>query len=167
MPHKTPFTLMSITAVVFITLALSGCTLFFTTPSNDSPASSDTTIIITSPQAARDAALVYLRDHHGKTVPLTTTVWTEENITPAGATNTTALRFQANNWLVSVIFPNTEPQKTIYTVLIANDYTNFTWEGRVDAFGQVFETSYSELPRETTNTPTLTPQPSATPTPAP
>jgi len=122
-------------------LILGSCTLPFF---GESDAGVDTGILdnqpqisIDTPQAARNAAMLYIRDHYGLFVPTKNEAWNEEDITPQGMVGSSAYQYIAGNWSASVIFPLVPVNEIIYTVLITNEGINFAWEGVVEAFGQV------------------------------
>ena len=167
--YKPFFILLTLIGI----LVIGGCTLpFLGEPDADAQADfpdSAPQLAVDSPQAARNAAMLYIRDHHGLFVPLKDEAWVEEMITPEGVVGSSAYQFISGNWSVSVIYPILAPEETIYTVLVTNKGINFTWEGMVDAFGQVSETSSAmdqsidQLSGEQSQTPTPTATATATP----
>ncbi len=154
-------------------LILGSCTLPFF---GESDAGVDTGILdnqpqisIDTPQAARNAAMLYIRDHYGLFVPTKNEAWNEEDITPQGMVGSSAYQYIAGNWSASVIFPLVPVNEIIYTVLITNEGINFAWEGVVEAFGQVSETSSTtgHLSAQHSDEIAQTPTPTATSTPTP
>jgi len=154
-------------------LVIGGCTLpLLGEPDADAEADipdSGPQLAIDSPQAARDAAMLYIRDQYGLFVPTKGEAWAEKVITPEGVVGSSAYQFASGNWSASVIYPIVAPEEIIYTVLVTNKGMNFAWEGLVDAFGQVSETSSAmdqsidQASGEQGQTPTPTATATATP----
>jgi hypothetical protein len=177
-------------ALVSVVL-LSGCNLV-PAQTGGIPAvtpTADDTVKVTDARHARDAVLVYMRTNFGDIAPASGLMWVEENLTPEGLVGGSNLRYSADSWVVVITYPVVAPDATIYTVKMENETIGFTWEGLVDAFGQVVQTSVAlnlpptatpEVPQPTepsepeateppapTPTPTLPPTNMPTPTPTP
>ncbi len=162
---------LKFTLILIISALIGGCTLLTDAPPNtaDDAQTDEVTIVITGAQSARDAATIFVRDHYGLFVPLGDDHWLEENITPEDIVGTSAYQFTSGNWAVSILFPVIAPESIIYTVLVTNDSIQFSWEGQIDAFGEVAETasSTSQGSGISDAPPTLTFPPTATSTPTP
>ncbi|MCJ7701544.1 MAG: NBR1-Ig-like domain-containing protein, partial [Anaerolineales bacterium] len=109
---------------------------------------------VPGPESGRDSALNYVRDHHNIDLPFGTESWKGKNITPDGVTTSAAYEFSNAEWLVSVVYRVVEPDQRVYRVAISN-HVDFSWEGQVDAFGQVAESlvDYSPSADQATSTP--------------
>ncbi|MBC8333162.1 MAG: hypothetical protein H8E28_14375 [Anaerolineae bacterium] len=136
-------------------LLLSGCQ--FTLPQTDTNVNIDAdantttiTVVIGSPQSARDAVMLYIRDHYGLDIPVGGTAWTEEAFTAEGVTSTAALKFTANDWVATIIFPKLAPEAIIYTISIHNSDTGFRWEGQINADGTITEIVVQQFTPTTT-----------------
>ena len=95
-----------------------------------------------APEAARaacDSAWRYLIQEHGAQVTGESVVWSEENITPEGQVGSAAYRRTAGDMVMTVAYPITALEETVYRVSFDNTATGFHWEGDVDANGQVSE----------------------------
>jgi hypothetical protein len=85
---------------------------------------------------ARDAALAYIAENDGSTVPAGL-AWNEENVTPEDLLGSTTLRYTVEGWTVTVSYPIVAPEYTVYHVQVVNGASGYTWEGEVDATGAV------------------------------
>ena len=149
-------------------LLLSGCQ--FTLPQTDSNVNIDAnantttiTVVIGSAQSARDAVMLYIRDHYGLNIPSAGTAWTEEAFTAEGVTSTAALKFTANDWIATIIFPKLAPEAIIYTTSVHNSITGFNWSGQINADGTITEIIVQQS--TATNTIAENEQPVGTPSP--
>lgn len=93
-------------------------------------------ILVPDPEAARDAALSYLRTT-GDQVPSIRASWQSEDIMQEGVVGAGRFRFTTEHWTVEVSFPIVAPQATIYNVAITDSLTGYAWQGQVDASGRV------------------------------
>lgn len=123
---------------------------------------------VSDPKSARNAALIYIRDHFGFFVPTTADTWLEKDITPEGIVGSAGTQFTTGNWTISVIYPLTAPESTVFTIIMTNPGLQLFWEGQVNAFGRITETSAStdyveENSVVDSQTVASTPLPSATP----
>jgi hypothetical protein len=120
---------------------------------------------VSNPQAARDSALRYIRDHYGFFVPTSSQDWIEENITPEGIVGSAGVKFTSGGWTISAIYPTTAPEDIVYTIILTNPGLSLLWEGRVDARGNVTETLAKTDTEEDSGSQEITATPTATPTP--
>lgn len=91
------------------------------------------------PVHARGAALAYVIEHYGERAPAPSLTWTEERITPEGLAGSSTFLYTAGDWVITVSFPLVAPQNVIYQVVMINQKTEFRWEGKGNAAGQVKE----------------------------
>jgi len=89
--------------------------------------------------SARDAALDYVRARYGAGAPPAGLAWTEQRATPSGLVGGEMYTYTAGDWLIALSYPVVMPELTVYTVKMANGATGFSWEGQVDAGGNVIE----------------------------
>ncbi len=159
--------------LLIASMVLGSCTFPFVGESDTLPDTGiqdqESQIIVDSPHVARNTAMLYIRDHYGLFVPTKDEDWREENITPEGTVGSSAFQFISGNWSTSVIYPLVSLENISYTVLVTNPGIDFAWEGQVDAFGLVTETSsssgqFGSLSGDSSN---RTPTPTATVTPTP
>ncbi len=84
--------------------------------------------------------MVYVINHCGERVPTPRLTWLEEeDITPEGLAVHVAYWYTPGHWLVTICGARREP--AVYRVLVANEITEFQWEGEIDAAGQATETA--------------------------
>lgn len=88
------------------------------------------------PARARDAAMAYIWTE-GEPMPAFS--WSEEDLTPPGLLGSSTIRYTAGEWVVTVTFPIVAPENTIYQVNIVNTASGLSWDGEVDAQGNVRE----------------------------
>jgi len=88
--------------------------------------------------AARDAAVVFVREHYDH-APQDAVTWTEEKLTPEGLVGGVTWQYSAEDWVITVAYAVVAPEWTVYRVEMSNESTGFTWEGRVDGSGRVPE----------------------------
>lgn len=136
-----------LTIFVIALAAVAGCVL----PSpqaSPSPSSTidantdDTSIPPPDPKFAREAALSYMSIYHTQSAPKGELFWTEENITPEGLVGSNAVRYAAEDWIVTVSYPVVAPEAVIYQVEVTNEGDGIQWQGTVDAIGQITETTF-------------------------
>jgi hypothetical protein len=94
------------------------------------------------PVGARDAVLAYLAENYGGEAPAAGLAWTETHTKPEGLVGGESYEYAASDWLIAVAYPVVAPENVIYTIAVSNPATGFRWEGKVDAQGQVTETSF-------------------------
>jgi hypothetical protein len=163
---------MLVLALIFV-LLLTGCGIFSDEP--DTPPSETVNPglpPVIGPEAARDVALAYVRTFHPDAGLSEQAIWFEEEVTPSGLVGSATKQYRYETWVVTVTYPVVAPNDTIYTVSLDNSSTNTSWQGLVDAYGQVMETSFlvggtSTAQPTTTEVPTATSIPTSTPTPTP
>jgi hypothetical protein len=90
--------------------------------------------------AARDAALEYLSGEYAPDTPSTEQTWTRTRTTPEGLLGSETYEYRSGHWVVTISYPVVPPDRTVYTVLVANQETGFQWEGQVAADGAVTQT---------------------------
>jgi hypothetical protein len=125
---------------------------------------------IVDPKSARDVALAYIRTYHPGTGPSKDAFWFEETVYAEDQVELSTLIYRYESWVVQVTFPVVPPEGTIYTVTIERSTPKFQWQGLVNAYGQVAETSFTlqdSIPTVVPPTPTPTPTSSPTATPLP
>ncbi len=102
----------------------------------------DSSIRPPDPKFAREAAVSYMRIYHAQSAPKGELSWTEENTTPEGLVGSNAVRYTAENWIVTVSYPVVAPEAVIYQVEVTNEGDGIQWQGSVDAIGQITETAF-------------------------
>lgn len=94
-------------------------------------------------EAAREAALAYLRQSFGEQAPAEGLSWDAESVALGSEEQpllgASSLRFSAADWEVLITYPIVLPELTIYQVVVRNAASGFEWQGEVDASGQVRE----------------------------
>jgi len=120
------------------------------------------------PETARDVALAYIRTYHAGTGPSEGAFWFDETANAEGLVGSSTLIYRYEAWMVRVTFPVVLPEETIYTISVERHSPKFNWQGLVDAYGQVVETSFSVAdPQPTAPAATATPLPTPTASPLP
>lgn len=159
MNPKLPIRWYQFVLTLLSALILSGCTL----TSGDVVGSK--VMFVPDPQAGRDVALNYIRDHYDVDPPFGAESWSDRNITPADVTTSSAFEYIAGDWYVVIIYRIVDPVERVYRTTVTNQ-VNFTWEGEVNASGGVSETSvsFSQIPGEPIPTPDVGDFPFNTPT---
>ena len=144
-------------------LLFSGCQLL---PADSSPEveANPPVLPVDSAPGARDAAMLYIRDHYGLYVPPAGSAWNEQNLTPADVVSTSAFQFSLDHWIVNILFPTINPADIVYTISVHSPATGFAWEGLVDAHGNVTETRgyISPSSNNPANSPTIPPTSTST-----
>lgn len=120
-------------------LLFSGCQ-FLSADSSQGTEANLPELPVNSAPDARDAAMLYIRDHYGLYVPPAGSTWSEQNRTPADVVTTTAFQFTLDHWIVNILYPTVNPEEITYTISVHNPTTGFSWDGLVDAHGNVTET---------------------------
>jgi hypothetical protein len=105
----------------------------------DAGAAGEGMVAFLGPEAARDAALAYLAAEYGNQGPAPGVAWTEENRTPERLVGWSTFGYTSGDWDVEVSFPVVAPQDVVYEVTVRSEPGDFSWEGEVDAMGQVTE----------------------------
>jgi len=162
---QNPKSLGRAVLIIILTIFLSSCIFPPNTSTNDpvDPPAPQQDLPVTNSSAARDAALRFIRDHYGFFIPTANQPWVEENITPKGIVGSAGVKFISGSWTISVIYPITAPENTVYTIILTNPSLYLLWEGQVDAQENVTETSAS-TDYEDENTSNRTPTPTGTAT---
>jgi hypothetical protein len=94
-------------------------------------------------EAAREVVLAHLSAEYPQYAPPADLTWTQQDITSEGLVGSSSTRYSAGGWTLDVTFPLVAPQVTVYTVQVSDDASGFQWNGLVDAYAQVAETSVS------------------------
>ncbi|MFL7871606.1 MAG: NBR1-Ig-like domain-containing protein [Anaerolineales bacterium] len=128
----------------------------------------ETHLVVSSPDAARDVTLAYLRDDYSS-VPSPSAGWNKEIISSQDAVATNTFLYSFRNWTVSVVSPIVDPRTKVFTVIVSNQAQDFKWAGLIDAFGEIKKMGQFQptpVPPTPTFVPTNTPVPTSTPVPA-
>jgi len=91
--------------------------------------------------AARDTALLFIRDTYPTFAPHEDLTWSVENITAEGLVGSSSFQYSAEDWVITITAPVVAPEVVIYHVEVMNNASSFRWEGEVDANGHVTEIS--------------------------
>jgi len=123
---------------------------------------------VLGPEAARDAALDFVRVNFGSSAPSREMIWVGGEAPSDGLVGSSNFQYVTTGWVSRISFPLTAPDATIYTVKISQDTPGFSWEGSVDAYGQVVTAIVTiEVPSPTPEVvdpePTPTPEPTSNP----
>lgn len=147
---------ITILIVLLLAIAMSSCSL----SGQNGQTTTGGNPIVPGPQSGRDVALNYVRDHFGLVLKSGSENWVERNITPQGITTSAVYEFSQGDWIVTVVYRLVETSARIYKISIT-DHISFTWEGQVDAFGQVTELQVDNHLGEVvfSSTPTLVAEP--------
>jgi len=115
------------------------------------------------PEAARHATLTFIVSNYGENAPIAETIWVGGEIPTDGGVGSSTYQYVADDWVVRISFPIVAPGAIVYTVKVQGK--RMTWEGLVDAYGQVATTTVSFVePTATQIPPTPTNQPTSTST---
>jgi hypothetical protein len=118
---------------------------------------------VVGPDAAREVVLDFIRLNYGTSAPASDLVWSGDQVPTEGLVGLSTFQYTAYNWVMDIHFPVVAPDATIYTVAVQSS-SGFTWEGLVDAYGQVVTTAVTfDVPSGTEEV--AEPEPSLTPTP--
>jgi len=96
------------------------------------------------PEAARDAALVFVRLNFGSSAPGTDLIWGGGQNPAGDLVGSFTVQYFSDGWSAVVTFPVVAPNAAIYTVKIEGEL--FVWEGLVDAYGRTVTTTVSLEP---------------------
>jgi hypothetical protein len=91
--------------------------------------------------AARDAALLFIRDTYPTYAPHEDLIWSVENITAEGLVGSSSFQYSAEDWVITITAPVVAPEAVIYHIEVMSNASSFRWEGEVDANGHVIEIS--------------------------
>jgi hypothetical protein len=97
---------------------------------------------IISPESARDVVLAYIRTYHPGVGPSEDAFWFEETEPTENMVGSSSFTYRYEAWTVTVTFPVVAPDATIYTVTVEHASPKIYWQGLVDAYAQVVETSF-------------------------
>jgi hypothetical protein len=95
------------------------------------------------PDAARDAALAYVRDQYSSSAPGSDRIWVGSETQTDAMVGSSVFQYISDQWSIRVSYPLVAPQATIYTVALREKSPGFVWEGLVDAYGQAATTAVS------------------------
>ena len=94
-------------------------------------------------EAAREAALAYLRQSFGEATPAEGLSWDVESVALGSEEQpllgASSLRFSGSGWEILLTYPIVAPDQTVYQVVVSNATSGFEWQGEVDSSGQVRE----------------------------
>jgi hypothetical protein len=91
---------------------------------------------------ARDAAIGYLQEHDGQSVPGEDVEWQEEDTAPEGIAGAARREFSSGEWTVVVSYPVLPRELTVYQVLVlSGTEPPWQWEGSVNPDASVTELS--------------------------
>jgi hypothetical protein len=103
-------------------------------------------------EAARDAALSFVRANYGSSMPASDLIWSGSELPSEGMVGASVFQYISVPWSIRVSYPIVNPNETIYSVKLQREDIGFLWEGLVNAYGQVATTAISNV--EPTVTPT-------------
>jgi len=86
---------------------------------------------------AHEAALEHISSLYETVLPSSGTNWSVYNATPVNVIGTTTYRFKSANCTVTISYPLTAPESTVYHVVLDDSAAELYWEGDVDAQGEV------------------------------
>jgi len=102
---------------------------------------------------ARDAALAYVNLNYDIWPRISEADWEVACVTPKDIVGASAYRLTADSCVITVSYPVTAPDSTIYHIVLDDPATDFHWEGDVDVLGQVLpqwlsvdDLPYSSIP---------------------
>lgn len=95
---------------------------------------------IDGPEAAREATLNFIQENYWQANPTTILDWDDGEILSGELVGSTSYQYRAQGWIANVSFPLVAPDDTIYTVKIEGGDHSFSWDGLIDAEGQVVTT---------------------------
>ena len=125
-------------------------------------------LLVTNPESAREVALAYIRTFHPGTGPAQEAIWFDATETAASQGGTSNYKYRYESWLVWVAFPEDNPEDIVYSLIVERPSPEFSWQGLVDAYGQVVETAFRQQVSTVTEAPAKeTPTASVPPTETP
>ena len=100
---------------------------------------------------AFDTVMQYLSEQGEQVVPAISAGWQEEDITPEGIIGSRTVRYWHEEWTITVKYPITFPQVTVYQVVVlGGPYTGWYWKGSVNHYGDIAEyQSFGQLTVDT------------------
>ena len=97
-------------------------------------------LLVSSPQAARDAALNHLQGNFDF-ISFTNITWSGSEISTQETANSKTFLYSGNDWIVLVSYPTIISVDSVINVTVINDKVAFEWQGLVDVYGNVWTTS--------------------------
>jgi len=94
---------------------------------------------INDAEAARDAAIDYLREIAPDNAPESGLSWSEEDITPEGLVGAATRQYTADGLTATVFSPVVAPENIVYTVTISSVQKSWYWQGKVKPDGDITE----------------------------
>jgi len=85
--------------------------------------------------------LAFIGEQHSQDAPDSALVWLEERTTPHGLIGAETYRYTSADWVISISYPVLAPGEASYQTVVANSATAFSWQGEVNAAGDVTEFS--------------------------
>ena len=121
---------------------------------------------VVGPEAAREAALDFVRTSFGSSAPSPDLIWVGGEAPAGELVGSSSFLYVSDDWTMRVSFSLVAPQETIYSVMMQAESTGFFWEGLVDAYGQAITTSVDfEKPSAAPEVVEMEPTPTSGPTP--
>lgn len=91
-------------------------------------------------EQARDLVVAHVAELAGLSLP--EGAWTFQDQTPQGLVNSSTWLFTNGPWVVQVSAPVVAPQQTVYEVTVDHMSAVVRWEGTIDSYGNIVETSF-------------------------
>jgi hypothetical protein len=150
--HRKPRFDFLIVLVFLIALMLSACgsvsALAGVIPipeKNNEPESEPFLPQVFGPEAAREAALDFIRKNYGSSMPASDLTWIGRELSSDGMVGASVFQYESGPWSMQVSYPLVAPKETIYSIKLKREDVGFLWEGLVDATGQVATTTMSTV----------------------
>jgi len=131
--------LLGIVLLMGLLLAtVTACDDFWKTPT---PTPTPPADISAAVLAARDAALVFLRQKYPDRAPAAGINWVGQNTTPLATSGVSSYEFRSGNCLMTVWVPMISLKSTLYEVALDNQDTGFLWTGKLSESYTVLESN--------------------------
>jgi len=136
------------TGLIITTFLAAGCGEESVTPTtggttNENGVEDDTPVTtglaVENAAEARDTAIDYLHERGYAEAPDTNMTWQEEDTTPDQLVGASDKVYTSGDWSIGVSYPVVLLENTIYTVKVRGNLSGWSWEGRVNAYGEVTE----------------------------
>ena len=124
---------------ILILLLLAGCGQTADTPTA-TPTTDANGSVLAAPegvQMAHAVLLTHLAEQFDLILPAAGASWQVELATPQSIIGTSTYRLSIDNCVVTISYPLTSPESTIYQVVLDDYAAQFHWEGEIDAQGLV------------------------------
>ena len=83
------------------------------------------------PEAARDAALDFVRENFGSSMPASDLTWVGSEMASDGMVGASVFQYVSGQWSMQVSYPLVAPNETIYSIKLKREDVGFQWEGLV------------------------------------